>query len=175
MPRQPISVAITDVSQFSKALRRSLDVDVGHQTMMNVVARAAGFQNFQHLKAGQAEDEEPLEARALERALVLFDAQGRLVKWPGRRKIQLLCLWAVWAQLPDRKVLSERQISDRIDALCTFRDAAQIRRGMIEMGLFQRRIDGSEYRRVERRPGATERALIASVVARVRARKGPDD
>jgi hypothetical protein len=120
MARELIAVTIPDISQLAKALCRRLATDVGHQTMLNLIAQAAGFRNFQHLKSQHAEIE-PLDKRVVERALAWFDNHGRLVGWPGRYKIQALCLWVIWSRLPDRTTLNEREISERIDALCTFR------------------------------------------------------
>lgn len=167
MARRPIALTIPDVSQFAKTLRRALDAPIGHQTMLNAVARAAGFKNFQSLSASGGLDEaEPIDRRAVERALAWFDARGRMTGWPSRHKVQRLCLWAIWAQLPDRRPLNEREVSLRIDALCAFRDAAQIRRGLIEIGLMTRSRDGACYRRVGQRPQATERAVMAAVLTR---------
>jgi hypothetical protein len=167
MARELIAVTITDISQLAKALRRRLATDVGHQTMLNLIAQAAGFRNFQHLKSQHAEIE-PVDKRDVERAMAWFDNQGRLVGWPGGYKIQTLCLWVVWSRLPDRRTLNEREISDRIDALCTFRDAAQIRRGLVDVRLLSRTLDGSEYRRIGQRPGPNELAIIGAVRQRVR-------
>jgi len=169
MARRPIALTIPDVGQFARTLRSGLEIPVSHQSLLNVVARAAGFRNFQHLKVECAPPEtEPLDGRAVERALAWFDERGRLVGWPGRYKIQGLCLWAIWSQLPDRKTLDEREISSQIDDLCTFQDAAQIRRALVDMRLLTRTLDGAEYRRVGRRPGPNELAVIAAVRNRIR-------
>jgi hypothetical protein len=167
MARELIAVTIPDISQLAKVLRRRLAIDVGHQTMLNLIAQAAGFRNFQHLKS-QHEEIEPLDKRAVKRALEWFDNRGRLIGWPGRYKIQTLCLWVVWSRLPDRRTLNEREISDLIDALCTFQDAAQIRRSLVDVRLLSRTPDGSEYRRIGRRPGPNELAVIAAVRQRVK-------
>ncbi len=173
MTRQLVELRIADVSQFARALRRALEISAGHQSTLNAIARAAGYRNFQHLKAeADGPETEPVDRRAVDRALAWFDERGRLSGWPGRHKIQTLCMWALWSQLPDRAPLTEREISDRIDALALFRDAAQVRRALIDSGLMRRCADGSEYRRVGRRPGATERAVVAAVAARARSRAG---
>ena len=56
MPRQSIPLAIADLSQFSRALGAQLaarpDKVPSHLSLMNMLARAAGFRNFQHLRAG---------------------------------------------------------------------------------------------------------------------------
>lgn len=165
MTRQAISLTIPDISRFARSLRDDLDIDTGHQSVLNAVARAGGYRNFQHLKAATVGDwEPPVDIRAVDRAAARFDGQGRLVAWPSRYGLQMLCLWPLWAQLPPRESMTERQVSARLDLLATFGDAARLRREMVTLGLMTRTVDGSDYRRVERRPGPTERQLISRVV-----------
>lgn len=180
MARRPIPVTIPDVSRFASALRRGMSAttsaSLGHQAALNLVAKAAGFRNFQHLASVCAvEDVEPDDPRAVERALSWFDLDGRFLGWPRRQKIQSLCVWAIWAQLPDRTVLNEREISGRIDALCAFRDAAQIRRRLVDLRLVARTVDGAAYRRLGVRPGLDERAVMAEVARRARMRRARGD
>ncbi|KAA9009013.1 DUF2087 domain-containing protein [Histidinibacterium aquaticum] len=163
MTRQAIPLTIPDISLFAKALRAQLPGETGHQSMLNAVARAAGYPNFQALSAAPREPEP--DRRAVDRAAAWFDADGHFTAWPAKYSVQMLCLWPIWAQLPAREAMTERQISDRIHALCTFRDAARIRREMVNHEMLRRRLDGSEYRRVEQKPGPTERALIARILA----------
>lgn len=59
--------------------------------------------------------------------------------------------------------MTERQISVKIDALSSLKDAAQIRRSMIEHKLLRRNRDGSCYIREERAPTAEARVLIAEM------------
>lgn len=175
MARDAISITIHDVSDFARALRLAAEEGAepggqpaGHQTWLNRVARAAGYRNFQHLSALRkgAEPDPAPDQKALTRALRYFDAEGLFLRWPSRTGVQHLCLWPVWAGLPRGLSMSEREVSARIDALTRFRDAAQIRRTLVEMGLMTRRIDGSDYRRVERPPTPEARALIAAVTER---------
>ena len=102
----------------------------------------------------------------MERALRCFGGRGLFEAWPARTSIQYLCIWAIWAQLPPREIMNERQISACIDAQCSLRDAARIRRTMVEMKLLERTIDGSVYQRLERPPPPEAEALIAAVRAR---------
>lgn len=167
MPKTQIIVTISDVSQFARSLRNRLDQDIGHQTLLNAIAQAAGFRNFQHLKVECAAPEvQPIVQRDLDRALAWFSPSGALLGWPGRYRILTLCLWGLWSQLPDRKPMNEFEISRRLDAMAAFKDAAQLRRGLIDARLVERNKDGSAYRRVGRRPGATERAVVATLKAR---------
>lgn len=168
MSRDTISLSIEDVSAFAKALRHDLSLEVGHQSVLNAVARAAGFRNHQHLVAKRAGvlSEPPINHARLTRALRWFDDAGRLTAWPSKYSLQQLCLITFWARMPPRTVLSEREISDLFHKSMAFRDAAQVRRGLVDVGLVTRTADGSAYTRVERRPDPTERALIARVLGR---------
>lgn len=178
MTRDVISLTLPDVSAFARALKSELgDAAPPHQSVLNTIARAGGYRNFQHLKATQA-GAAPIQAaegRAVSRALSRFDETGRLTAWPTKRKVRQHGLWALWAQLPPRHVFSEREISDLFDTMTTFRDAAQIRRSLIEDGLLERNRDGSRYIRLEVRPDETALALIRAVMRRRQATaEGPD-
>lgn len=165
MSKEPLSLTIPDLSGFAKALRAGLAQPPSHLEMLGLIARAAGFRNYQHLKARLAEvPPEPLDDRAVTRAARFFDASGQFTDWPGKTGVQRLCLWVIWAQLPPEARWTEREISARIDGMCRFRDAAQIRRSLIEHGLLARERDGSDYRRIECRPPPEARALIARVL-----------
>lgn len=169
MPRETVSLTLPDVSRFTASLRADLgDHTPSHQTLLNAVARAGGFRNFQHLKATQTVPmpPEPVDGRAVSRALARFDDHGAFAGWSTKRKVRTLCLWALWAQLPARTTFDERTISAFFDGRTTFHDAAQIRRSLIEEGLLWRTADGSQYRRLERRPDATTAAVIGAVTAR---------
>ncbi|SDG25423.1 DUF2087 domain-containing protein [Alloyangia pacifica] len=160
--RETIPLAIDDLSGFARALRAGLEAPPSHQQMLGLIAKAAGYRNFQHLRAGIVPAPKA-DVKAVSRALRHFDGQGLLLRFPGRTVMQALCLWPLWARIPPRQPFTEREISARIDALCTFRDAAQIRRTMVENRMLDRTRDGSVYTRVERRPSAEALALIAAL------------
>ncbi|MEL6585463.1 MAG: DUF2087 domain-containing protein [Pseudomonadota bacterium] len=168
MPRDEIPLVLTDVSQFARALRGGWPEAATHQSVLNAVARAAGFRNFQHLKAVQTgpEAEAPPKMAQVRKAAAWFDGQGRFTGWPVKRSLRMLCLWPIWARLPKGRVWSEQEVSALIHAECTFRDAAGIRREMVGEGMMVRTRDGAEYRRVEMRPDATQLAMIRMVGAR---------
>ncbi|KIT17278.1 DUF2087 domain-containing protein [Jannaschia aquimarina] len=165
--RTEIPLDVADIGRFAKSLRGQIETDASHQTMLNALARAAGWRNYQHLRAAHegAAPEPPADLRAVTRAAARFDADGRFTGWPVKRSLRTLCLWPIWARLPQGP-LDERGISAAIHDLCTFRDAAGIRREMVGEGLLTRNRDGSDYRRLNRAPDQTQRALIRAVIGR---------
>ncbi len=178
MAKNPLRLRVDDLTTFSRALSRQLGGDSpSHLTLMNMLARAAGFQNVQHMRSAQAamrrldraDDEKPADARAVERTLRQFDAAGRLRQWPSKRAVQTLALWAVWATLPAGLTMPEREVNDRLSDEHLFKDPATLRRTMISCGLLCRRPDGSDYRRIEQEPPAEAKALIKILGARRRA------
>ncbi|WP_434286638.1 DUF2087 domain-containing protein [Celeribacter sp. SCSIO 80788] len=170
MTRESISLTLPDVSAFARVLKSEFDGGAipGHQSLLNAIARAGGYRNFQHLKATQTGTDpvEPVEGRAVSRALARFTPAGLLESWSTKRKVRQHCLWALWAQVPPRTVFSERTISELFDGMTAFRDPAQIRRSLIEDGLLERNRDGSRYVRLEARPDATAQAVIREVIRR---------
>lgn len=173
MSRVKIPLQIADVSAFSRALAAQLDPAPPHQTLLNMIARAAGCRNFQHLRAGAATDSgagDPAvppvaaaEPPTVSRMRVHLDDRGRLVRWPARRAQQVLGLWVIWAQLPAGIGMTEREVSDRIGALHLFGDIALLRRDLVDSGLVTRTRDGRDYRRVDRSAPPDAAALIATL------------
>lgn len=179
MTKIPVPLHVTDVTVFYRALSKQLgDTSPAHLVLLNMVARAAGFQNLQHMRAataarnriGNRESESTPDARSVERTLNQFDALGRLQQWPSRRSVQTLALWALWATFPAEKVLSEKVVNAHLVTEHTFKDVATLRRTMISCGLMTRNRDGSDYRRVEQKPPAEAKAVIRNLSARRRAR-----
>lgn len=164
MPRDPVAITINDLSTFSKSLRLSLqqtDALPSHAAFLSLVAKAAGYKNFQHLKADTPE-KAPFDHKALDRALRVFD-QGVMQRWPKQTKIQGLCLWAFWAALPARTDLTEKQINAAMNTRHSFGDPALLRRSLIDHRMATRTIDGKTYRRIEQAPPAEGLALIQAV------------
>ncbi|WP_284162936.1 DUF2087 domain-containing protein [Frigidibacter sp. SD6-1] len=170
MARDAISLSIPDLSDFAKRLRRDLQ-GAGqvpfHLGLLNMLARAAGLGNYQHLRAAPAAGAPAappqLDARRLAKALRLFDGQGRLTRWPNRTSLQNLCLWVLWSHLPARQVMSEADVNQLMDRWHLFGDRAILRRSLIGHGLAERTADGREYRRIERAPTAEALALLRSI------------
>ncbi|MCH2095307.1 MAG: DUF2087 domain-containing protein [Rhodobacteraceae bacterium] len=159
MSRDTFQVQITDLSKFAKSLRGELSNPPSHVEMLGLLARAAGYRNFQHLRAVNR-PRPPVNHKKVTQAARYFDSAGKLKSWPQKTSVQHLCVWVVWAQLPPRLSMTERDISARINAFTVFRDPARIRRTLIEMKVFTRKIDGSDYRRVEQPMPADATALL---------------
>ncbi|MEX0286450.1 MAG: DUF2087 domain-containing protein [Paracoccaceae bacterium] len=179
MTKHPVPLHLDDITPFTRALSQQLgDDSPSHLKLMNMVARAAGFQNVQHMRASSAalrrlaedDDELPADPRTVERALNLFDAQGRLRQWPTKRAVQTLALWALWSVVPGREVLREKDINACLNTEHLFDDPATLRRTMISCGLLTRERDGSNYQRVEQAPPPDAKAVIRALGARRKVR-----
>ena len=176
MAREAVSLTIADLSAFSRALRAELARGMeppGHLALMNMLARAAGFGNVQHLKAAVLRAPmapvAPSVPRSLAVALRSFDTGGRMARWPAKTSVQGLCLWAIWSHLPARRTLSEAEVNRVIDGWHSFGDRALIRRSLIGHRLCSRTADGSAYRGTEAAPIADALALLRALADRQRA------
>ncbi|MDP2122176.1 MAG: DUF2087 domain-containing protein [Hoeflea sp.] len=179
MSKLTIPLVVEDISPFARALARQMTDSTeppSHLTLMNMVARAAGFRNFQHLRAARLAGErlatlpapQAIDHLLVERTLHQYDAQGRLRQWPSRRKIQDLCLWPLWAALPARTLMREREVNRRLREVHLFDDPAILRRTLVSLGMVSRKPDGSDYCRREQSPPPEARALISLLEARRR-------
>lgn len=177
MSKDPIGLVIADISDFARRLAPQLKNHKdgpSHLSLLNMLARAAGYRNYQHLRALRSArarlTEVPatldVDFRLVERALHQFDAGGQLVRWPSRRQVQALCLWVMWSRVPAAEHLHERQINAILNAGHLFGDAALLRRSLIGMALVQRNLDGSDYQRLEKRPPDEARELIGRIKER---------
>lgn len=167
MPRTIFPMAVSDMSAFAKSLRDQidrLDHKPTHVEMLNLLSRAAGFRNYQHFRATAdsadpvemihttAEPEPQANERRVMHTLRVFDRDGRIIRWPGKRSQQELCLWFLWSKIPGGRMFSEREISESLNELHLFEDAALLRRDLFDLGLVTRNRDGSDYRRIEKKP-----------------------
>ncbi|MFG1479965.1 DUF2087 domain-containing protein [Xanthobacter sp. V4C-4] len=184
MSRPPFAFAAPDISALARALRGQLaacDHLPSHLELLNMLARAGGHRNFQHFRAeaqgGRADPAvpprpgpapvapEPVDERRVERVARLFDAEGRLSRWPGKASWRKLCLWALWSTVPAGETFGEREVNARLNARHLFADHALLRRALVDEGLMWRTADGRAYRRVEQAPPAEALALIRRVKA----------
>ena len=177
MPKVVLPFEVADISALARSLRDQLD-KLGHAPshveMLNLLTRSVGFRNFQHFRADAAARQRlpvageqtvlPNHAR-VEKAARHFDRYGRLADWPAKTNLQELCLWLIWSRMPANRTFGEREIGDFLDQQHTFGDRALLRRALYDFGLVHRTRDGSEYRRMKRKPPAELRALIGRVPA----------
>ena len=161
MSRTSLPFAVADLSALTRSLRSQLSQlghTPGHLELLNMLARAAGFGNYQHFRA-QMEAQSRLarsrnstpkaETERIEKTVRQFDAAGRLLRWPGKSAIAELCLWVLWSRIPKGEVFDERQISALLDGWHVFGDHALLRRALYDFKLVDRTVDGREYRRLE--------------------------
>lgn len=172
MSRLPQPYQAPDISVLARQLKRELDGRTdkpGHVELLNILARAVGFRNYQHMRASQAAHErlaaepsvsEPVDYRRVEAAARCFDSDGVLLRWPARTVQQQLCLWKLWSRMPAEVDLAERQVNALLKSLNRFGDHVLLRREMVNQRLLSRTQDCSTYRRIERRPPADALALI---------------
>jgi hypothetical protein len=175
MTRTALPFATKDVSALARSLQRELaahDGAPGHVQLLNMLARAGGYRNFQHFRAQQSAADrleappvaaEPVDHRRVERVARYFDGEGRLTAWPAKTVDQRLALWVLWSRLDPEAVMTERQISGWLQDRHRFGDPALLRRELVQTGLMTRTLDCREYRRVEQKPPTEALALIRAV------------
>jgi len=176
MTRTALPFATKDISALARSLQRELaahDGAPGHVQLLNMLARAGGYRNFQHFRADLAAADrlaapppapaEPADHRRVERVVRCFDAEGQMAAWPAKTSDQWLALWVLWSKIPPEAVMTEQQISAWLQDRHRFGDPALLRRELVQNGLMTRTLDCREYRRVERKPPAEALALIKAV------------
>jgi hypothetical protein len=187
MPRTLTPLVAPDLSTFTRALARSLkerhdaaEPPPGHVELMNLIARAAGHRNVQALKAAAvAAPPAPaaLPAQGLSdnarKALGLFDAQGRLTRWPVKFSVQQLLMWVLWTRFEARRPYTESEVNTILKDAQTYGDHVTLRRELINHRLMTRKSDCSEYRKLPARPDDDARALLKAWRAAVRLAERP--
>ena len=190
MPRQIQVLTLPDVAAFTRALGHALrerqvrkPEPPGHVELLNLVARAAGWRNFQALKAREPSPataaspsphatESPSETDLSDnarKALQFFDSQGILTRWPVKFSVQKLAMWVLWTRFDAKRIYSEREVNTILKAANGFGDHVTLRRELINHRLMARTSDCSEYRKLPARPDPEARALLTACRARVRA------
>lgn len=162
MTRDVTSLTISDLSTFAKSLRADLlarDGIPSHATLLSAIAKAAGYDNHQHLKAAKPQAKDP----QLTKARRAFDVTGNMAHWPKQTGVQGLCLYPFWAQFPPNTDLTEKEVNAVLMAGHSFGDHPLLRRSLIDHKLLTRTIDGKVYRRVERAPPPAAITLISDI------------
>jgi len=174
MSRTPLPFHSDDISSLARSLKGQLAHSTSqpsHLELLNMLARANGYRNFQHYRAQLAARSQlescpptpaptPVDFVKVKRLLRLFDPHGKLLRWPSKRSQQELCLWVIWSKLPARQTLTEKEINLLLNDHHLFGDHPLLRRWLCDYGMMSRTRDGREYRRVEKRPPAEALELI---------------
>jgi len=177
MAREATPLVVSDLSSFARSLGRALKTQqarssepLGHLHLQNLIARAAGYRNLQALKAAAPQlSSSEANARlssAARRALLQFDREGRLVRWPTKFSVQRLAMWLLWTRFEGRRVYTEREVNEILKAANAFGDHVTLRRELVNHQLLTRKSDCSEYRKVSARPDEEVRALLIAWRAR---------
>lgn len=178
MSRVPLPLTVPDFSGFARALGAALHARAeqgkplpGHVELLNLMARALGARNLQALQAAPPpEVAAPLPMTpTAQRALALFDAQGRLSQWPAKRSVQQLCMWLLWMRFDADRPYTEAEVNTVLKAANAFGDHVTLRRELINDGLMTRTSDCRVYRKLPRRAGDEARALMQGWRLRQRA------
>jgi hypothetical protein len=175
--RDAIPYMVADVSALSRRLEAELST-LGrvprHLELLNMLARGAGFGNFQHLRAQAVAagklapvPADPADLQQVVRAANYFDDTGRLLQWPSKESLARLCLWVLWSRVPRGELFTERSFGELLKAWHSFGDHALLRRAMADWRMMHRTVDGREYRRIEQPPPPELKPLLARLAARV--------
>jgi hypothetical protein len=179
MTREATPLIVQDLSVFARSLGRALKAHwartpepVGHVELQNLIARAAGYRNLQAVKAAPAplpSERIPLPlSESARRALLQFDAEGRLVRWPTKFSVQKLAMWVLWTRFEGKRIYTEREVNAILKAANAFGDHVTLRRELINHRLLVRKSDCSEYRKLPVRPDDETRALLTAWRARLK-------
>lgn len=176
MPKNSVPCTFPDMSGLARSLRAQLGerpYPPSHVDLLNMLARALGYRNHQHLRAQAPTQCEaatdappassPIDTRLAERVARQFDGFGQLVRLPARPSHQVLALWPFWADLPPHRDLSDAEVNSTLRNRHLFGDQATLRRMMVSAGLISRTADGRVYRRIERKPPPDALLLIKLV------------
>ena len=196
--RDTVPLYTADISTFSKHLRQHL-ADAGmdkvpsHLALLNLLAKSAGYRNYQMLRAAppavgaipaalSSPDADPVVKpipthkpiavprgstlpRAARRALAHFDTAGRLMQWPTQYAVQQCAIWGLWLRLPAKRELTEKAVNRYLSDYHLFGDPATLRRELVTAKLLWRTQDCRTYRKEARRPDADVQAFIADLLA----------
>ncbi|GAA5179561.1 DUF2087 domain-containing protein [Niveibacterium umoris] len=179
MSRTTLPYYADDISALARSLAQqlsALDGPPGHVQVLNALARATGFRNYQSYRAEHkrtvptARPAPPCLPAPKDHAQLLrfFDDSGRLLRWPTKASHRLPCVLGVWAQMPARIAMSEREVNAWIISALAFEDHVLIRRELVNHGLLARTPDGRVYRRVELPVPEAHASLVSEVCRRAR-------
>jgi hypothetical protein len=189
--RELVPLVAADISSFCKTLRQQLaEADVApvpsHLALLNMLARSAGYRNYQALRAAPltapvastaegtvqkaiafaviAMPRDESLSRTAKRAVTHFDTAGRLMRWPTQFSVQQQALWALWVRLPAKRDMSEADVNRYLTRYNTFGDFATLRRELVNAKFLWRTIDGRTYRKEARQPNTESAAFLKTLL-----------
>lgn len=74
-----------------------------------------------------------------------LDAEDRIKLFPAKKRNKTLCLFYLAGKFEPDTIYTEKQVNEIIDSYHTFQDKWLLRRELINHGLLERLVDGSEY------------------------------
>lgn len=164
--KHPMPFMAADISALAKSLRKQLmacEQFPTHVEMLNLLARANGYQNFQQLKAEQDNSTLPVAepdsfavtaAQASQSQLdVAIPAKLRpfmdeayvLRQWPTRFALQQQSLWFFWCRFRYGVEYTEAEVNALLKPFIGFGDHPLIRRELVNKSLLGRTMDGGRY------------------------------
>jgi hypothetical protein len=188
--RELISLSVADVSSLAKSLRAAIaaQADAPSQVqMLNWLAKGAGFQNYQSLRAasssGAARATNALVAPSTSaskivtdtastalsahaaKALTQFDENGKLSRWPHKFAVQRIAMWGLWLRFDAKKRYTEKEVNSVLKAWHSYGDHVTLRRELVNMQLLARKSDCSEYWKVAQQPNDEIKAFLRALRA----------
>ncbi|WP_372870233.1 DUF2087 domain-containing protein [Shewanella sp.] len=162
MTRQVIPFSSPDISALAKSVRKQLqscDSFPSHLDMLNILAKTAGYRNYQHLRDAASTDNsgteiniERLDLMIPTRLKPFMSQEYILNSWPVKRAIQELSLWFFWCRFRYQQHYSESEVNEVIKCFLGFADFALIRRELCNHKLLKRTDDGRHYWRAAAKP-----------------------
>lgn len=160
MSRKNIAFACADISTLAKSLRKQLmscDSFPSQVEMLNILAKANGYTNYQHLRDEALEAESAVSRLdvAIPQKLRPFMTEDYILHaWPAKYSIQTLSLWFFACRFQYQKRYSEREINEIISRFIDveFGDFARIRRELCNLKMLKRTDDGRDYWRASTTP-----------------------
>ena len=182
MTRTLVPLHAPDMSAFAKSLKRLLQERAAsnpqlpsHLELLQLLARAAGHRNYQTLLATAPtpeaappdEPDAPADLSTLtptvRKALLQFDAAGRLVRLPSKLSVQQMVVWSLWTRFVVRRKYTEKEVNQILNAHHSFGDPATLRRELVNMGLMGRKSDCSQYWKEAQRPDAEVQSFLQAL------------
>jgi DNA-binding transcriptional ArsR family regulator len=148
--KQLVAAGLVDerrAGDANKWYRLNLDVLARmHQQLAQLLTpeNARAIREMEHTRAqmAAAQQTQPPELRGL------LDAQGRVPRWPNKRKDQEKVLSYLVTRLAPGYEYTEKALGETLKQWFLDPDVASLRRDMFELGLINRTSNGSKYWRV---------------------------